>query len=184
MLSKQPTSAQDIFSHAERFYRAFLALRALQPDPRVDEHAHLTLIEPLIVLGALSTELFLKCLICIERPRNSPPRDHNLKRLFDELGEATRKHIEALWDSDVVPRRRDKWDEWERFGLKIPRDLSSALEKGGKAFNVYRYSYEENTEGVHYYLDDLSALLETLILEMKPDLKWLRRAPLPLQQYH
>lgn len=138
----------------------------------------MTLIEPLIVLGALTTELFLKCLICIET--GDKPRGHNLRELFDQLNAATRARIQNMWDSGIALRRRKEWDEIERFGLKMPRDLPSALAKGSNAFERIRYSYEENTEGLHYYLEDLPPLLEGLILEMKPEFEAFRRMPLPL----
>ena len=150
-------------------------LRAVPPE---NVHAAVTLIEPLIVLGALTTELFLKCLICIET--GDTPRGHNLRELFDQLNAATRARIQNMWDSGIALRRRKEWDEIERFGLKMPRDLPSALAKGSNAFERIRYSYEENTEGLHYYLEDLPPLLEGLILEMKPEFEAFRRMPLPL----
>ena len=72
------------------------------------------------------------------------------------------------------------------FNVRVARDLPSALAKGSKAFERYRYTYEENTDGLHYYLEDLSGLLESLILEMRPDFEAFRRAPVPLQgaSYH
>jgi hypothetical protein len=68
----------------------------------------------------------------------------------------------------------------------MPRDLPLALAKGSSAFERYRYSYEGNTEGLHHYLEDLPALLERLILEMKPEFEACRRAPIPLPgvSYH
>jgi hypothetical protein len=45
--------------------------------------------------------------------------------------------------------RSKEWDGIERLGLKMPRDLPSALAKGSEAFKRIRYSYEGNTEGVH-----------------------------------
>jgi hypothetical protein len=54
-----------VFEHAEDFYQAFTTFRRLSPDPRENLHAAITLAEPLIVLGAFATELFLKCLIPI-----------------------------------------------------------------------------------------------------------------------
>jgi len=186
---KPSIAPEKIFEHAECFYQASAVLHThdpvgLHPDNHKTTHAALTLIEPRVVIDAFTTELFLKCLICIET--GSAPREHNLKQLFDLLSEATRTRIESCWDSEVVTRRREKWDKWERLGLKIARDLPSALAKGTNAFKRYRYSYEGDTQDLHYYLEDLPALLERLILEMKPEFEAFRRAPLPLQQtsYH
>jgi hypothetical protein len=183
MMAKPPIAASKIFEHAECFYRASAALHGHYP-LGLHVHAALTLIEPLIVLSAFTTELFLKCLICIET--GSAPREHDLKELFELLSEATRARIQSCWDNEVAPRRREEWDNLERDGLKIARDLPAALAKGTNAFKRYRYSYEGDTDGLHYYLEDLPALLERLILEMKPEFETFRRAPLPLQHmsYH
>jgi hypothetical protein len=184
-MAKQPIAAEKLFEHAECFYQASTALRShlpvrLRPDHFENIHAAMTLNEPLIVLDALTSELFLKCLICIET--GSTPRGHDLKKLFDQLSEATRTRIQSYWESEVATRRREEWDKFERFGLKIARDLPSALAKGTNAFERYRYSYEENTQDLHYYLEDLPALLERLILEMKPEFETFRRASLPSQR--
>jgi HEPN domain-containing protein len=48
----------------------------------------------------LSSELYLKCLICIETGK-SPPKGHDLKALFLRLDLPTRKYIEDLWDEDL-----------------------------------------------------------------------------------
>lgn len=179
-MAKDTIAATGIFQHAEYFYQTLAALHKLNPDPRENLHAATTLAEPLIVLSAITTELFLKCLICIESPGTTPPHDHNLQRLFGQLNVLTRARIQNLWDCEVVPLRREEWDEWEGFGLKISRDLPSALAKGANAFQIYRYSYEEKTDGIHYYLQDLSALLERIILEMRPEFEGWRRKQLPL----
>jgi hypothetical protein len=147
-------------------------------DTHENLHAAITLVEPVIVLSAFTTELFLKCLIRIEAA-SAMPRTHDLKELFDQLSAATRTRLQNLWDSDVATRRSKRWNELEKFGLKMPRDLPSALAKGSNAFDRIRYSYEGNTENLHYYLEDLPALLERVILEMKPEFEASRRRPLP-----
>jgi hypothetical protein len=108
---------------------------------------------------------------------------HNLKVLFAQLSVQTRTRIENLWDSGIAKRSKKKWDDLEAFfHIKIPRELSSALAKGGDAFERLRYSYEENTQDLHYYLEDLPALLEGIILEMKPEFELSRRMPLSLPE--
>jgi hypothetical protein len=187
-MTKPSIAAERIFEHAECFYQASAVLHShdpvgLHPD-NLEKTAAVTLIEPRIVIDAFTTELFLKCLVCIETGR--APHEHNLKKLFDQLSEGTRARIQRCWDSEVATRRREEWDNFERFGLKIARDLPSALAKGTNAFKRYRYSYEDDTEDLHYYLEDLPVLLERLILAMKPEFETFRRASLPLQQtsYH
>jgi hypothetical protein len=184
-MAKPSLTAEKIFEHAECFYRASAALRSrlpvrLRPDHFENIYAAVTLAEPLIVLDALTSELFLKCLICIET--GSTQHGHDLKKLFYQLSEATRTRIQRSWDSEIATRRREKWDDFERLGLKIARDLPSALAKGTNGFERYRYSYEGNTQDLHYYLEDLPEVLEMLILEMKPEFEAFRQAPLPLLQ--
>ena len=176
---KPQIAPEKIFEQADGFYRALAVLRAV---PLETLHTAATLVEPVIVLGALTTELFLKCLICIET--GDTAHGHKLKGLFDQLSEATRARIQDLWDSRVAMRKSKEWDKLEEFGLKMPRDLASALAKGSTAFERIRYSYEGNTEGLHYYLEDLPGLLEQLILEMKPEFEAYRRLPLPLPVTH
>jgi hypothetical protein len=82
--------------------------------PLENTHNVATLAEPLAVLSALTTELFLKCLICIET--GDTPRGHDLKELFDQLSVATRTRIQDLWDSGIAVVRSTKWDEVEGIG--------------------------------------------------------------------
>ena len=181
-MARAPIAAEKIFQHAGCFYQALNVLQAVAPHPRENLHGAVTLAEPVVVLGALTTELFLKCLSCIEIGKAS--HGHDLKELFDELSAETRARIEHAWDSEIVPLRSEEWDRIEALGLSMPRDLRSALAKGSEAFKRIRYSYEGNTEGVHFYVGDLPALLEKLILEIKPEYEAYRRKPLPLPGSH
>lgn len=174
-MTERQVAPEKIFEQACCFHQTLAVIRAIPPE---NMHVELTVIEPSIVLGALTTELFLKCMICIETGNAS--RGHNLRTLFDQITPKSRARIQSLWDSEIATRRQQEWDKRAKFGLDVPRDLPSALAKGSDAFERLRYSYEGNTEGVHYYLDDLPALLERVILEMKPDFEAFRRMPLPL----
>jgi hypothetical protein len=178
MMVKPQIDPAQVFQHADCFYQALNVLRAVAPHPGENLHGALTLAEPVVVLGALTTELFLKCLICIETGNAS--HGHDLKELFDELRAETRARIEHAWDNDIVAFRSKEWDGIEKFGLKMPRDLPSALAKGSEAFKRIRYSYEGNTEGAHFYVGDLPALLEKFILEIKPEFETSRWKSLPL----
>jgi hypothetical protein len=177
-MARPPVAPEKLFEHAGCFYQALNVLHAVAPHPRENLHGAVTLAEPVVVLGALTTELFLKCLICLETGKAS--HGHDLKELFDELSAEVRARIELAWNNDIVPLRRKEWDRIEAFGLTMPRDLPSALVKGSETFKRIRYSYEGNTEGVHFYVGDLPALLEKLILEIKPEFEAYRRRPLSL----
>ena len=61
-------AAEKISEHAECFYQSLLALRSHLPVHLPPKHlqyilARGTLDEPLVVLDALTSELFLKCLV-------------------------------------------------------------------------------------------------------------------------
>ena len=77
-----------IFLQANGFSRAYDIL-ADQRHLAASEMA--TIGYPQIVLSALATELYLKCLICMETGK--APRGHHLKQLFDRLSPETRRRI-------------------------------------------------------------------------------------------
>jgi hypothetical protein len=51
-MAKSQRTPEKVFEHAECFYQAFTALPRINPDPRENLHATVTLAEPLIVLSA------------------------------------------------------------------------------------------------------------------------------------
>ena len=137
-MAKAPIAAEKLFEHAGCFYQALNVLHAAALHPQDNLHGAVTLAEPVVVLGALTTELFLKCLSCIETGKAS--HGHDLKELFDELSAENRARIEHAWDNELVPLRSKEWDRIETLGLSMPRDLCSALAKGSEAFKRIRYS--------------------------------------------
>lgn len=183
LIERTPLSIRNInpaliFEQGDCFYQALAILCNVHPD---NIEIGVILGEPVMVLGALTIELFLKCLVCIET--GVAPRGHNLKELFDGLSEATKKRIQHSWDTGIAVRRSAEWDQMERaVGVKIARDLPTALAVGSKSFELIRYSYEGNTKNLQYYLQDLPALLGRVILEMKPEFKDVRRKGQPLDR--
>lgn len=144
MLEPEP---KNIFLQADAFFNALTILSNVDRD---NEQLAVTIGEPVIVIGALTIELFLKCLTCIDIAR--VPRGHNLKFLYDGLSPSIRNRIQHGWDKEIVPFRSREWDTIEQsFGQKIVRDLPGALAAAGKAFERIRYSYEGNTADVQYF---------------------------------
>jgi hypothetical protein len=165
-----------VFEQADCFYQTLAVLCNVEPE---NTQLAVTIGEPVMVLGALTIELFLKCLICIET--GAVPRGHDLRELFDRLAPATQARILRTWDGDIAVHRASEWDRIESgLGQKIFRDLPSALSAASKAFERLRYSYEGNTADVQYFLQDLPQLLGRVILERKPEWKGLRRPYRPL----
>jgi hypothetical protein len=81
-----------------------------------------------MVLSAFASELYLKCLLCIETDK--VPEDHNLLRLFDGLKVSTRHELDDLWDTDI--RRPEKQAAIEKLralpdGDEIRLDLRCRL---------------------------------------------------------
>jgi hypothetical protein len=175
-MAKQPINPAKIFEQADCFYQAFAILCNVHPE---NIQLAVTLGEPVMVLGALTIELFLKCLICIET--GGAPRTHDLRELFDLLSDSTRTRIQHSWDNGIAAHRAAEWDDIEnRTGVKIARDLPTALSVGGDSFRRIRYSYEGNNQDLQYYLQDLPTLLGRVILEIRPEFETARRKPTPL----
>jgi hypothetical protein len=161
-----------LFLHAAGFYRLehILSNIDIDKDPQVGADIG----SAAVVISALNSELFFKCLICIET--GLVPRGHHLFRLFTQLSARTRSRIEELWDNEVVPFREARWKQIEAaLGRPIKRDLASALEGGSVAFEKIRYSYEGNNDDVEFYISDLPRLLGRVVVELKPEFAFLRR---------
>jgi hypothetical protein len=160
-----------VFVQADCFYKTLAVLCNADPN-----NIRLAVIigEPVMVIAALTIELFLKCLVCMET--GDVPFGHRLKELFERLSVQTQSRIEKEWDRSVAAHRAREWDDLEkRMGVTIARDLPSALAAGSDAFERIRYSYEGNTENVQFYLQDLPQLLGRTIVAIKPEWKTLTR---------
>jgi hypothetical protein len=166
-----------IWQQADCFYQALAMLCNAHPD---NTQLGVMLGEPVMVMGALTIELFFKCLVCIET--GAVPHTHNLKDLFDKLSEQTRKRIQRTWDDDICVHRAKGWDQIETaLGQKVVRDLPGALSVASNSFELIRYSYKGNTAELQYFLQDLPQLLGRVILEMKPEWKDVRRTGRPAE---
>jgi len=156
---------QKIYLHALGFHTAENALGKLTGsfDPQYGSQV----VEANIVLSALTSELFLKCLICIETKLT--PQGHHLGELFKQLTPKTQRSIIELWDTHIVPAREQMWRLIENSqGTKLKRDLPSALFAASRTFEKLRYSYEGNLQDTTFYIGDLPRILRRIILEMNP----------------
>lgn len=182
MIAMPTVEPSKIFVQADCFYNTLTVLCNVEPE---NEELGVILGEPVMVIGALTIELFLKCLACIET--GHVPRGHNLRDLYAGLSASTRDRIERTWNNDIAVHRASEWDRIEAgLGQKIFRDLPSALTAASRSFERIRYSYEGNTADVQYFLQDLPQLLGRIVLEMKPEWKGLKRPyrPLPPSAHH
>jgi hypothetical protein len=130
----KPIDPSDIWVHADCFYQTLAILCNVEPG---NNQLGIMLAQPTIVVGALTIELFLKCLICIET--NKIPRIHHLRDLFDMLTPKTRARITEHWDNSIAKHRAPEWDAMERAAeVTIARDLPTALAVGSEAFEKIR----------------------------------------------
>jgi HEPN domain-containing protein len=172
---EKPLDPSEIFVQADCFCKALEILCEVNPN---DTQAIVIIGEPGMVLGTLTIELFLKCLVSIES--GDVPGIHNLRELFGELSLPTRNRIQQGWD-EIAAHRAEQWNLLEkRLGIAMARDLPSALAAGCDPYRQVRYSYEANTERLQYYIHDLPQLLGKIVLEIKPEWQTLRRNYQPL----
>ena len=116
-----------------------------------------------MVLSALASELFLKCLLLIE---NKPPgRTHLLNKLYEELNDSTKARIESGWATMMGHRAGDIEAREREYGIEIPRDLPTALADCGDAFRLLRYIYEDPA-APKFYITDLPVVLQDVILDI------------------
>jgi hypothetical protein len=163
-----------IFQHASHFHESDHRLRNTVPRDQPDQVPLVA--HPAMVLSVFASELYLKCLLCIEmgKVRNT----HNLKVLFRDLQPATRRRLEDLWDQDVQrPERRRVFDHIRSLpmGRDLRLDLIYALDIGANSFTELRYFYE--TQRSHFLLGEFPNLLRLVVLEKCPLWGMARDAP-------
>jgi hypothetical protein len=158
---------KEIFLQARRFLSTERLLWApIMENPKLSAEVA----QPCMVMSALSSELFLKCLICLEK--GVVPAGHHLAALYEELANDTKIRIEQKWDSEIVPLRGDVWNAVEvstNGKIVFEIDLPSALQAGNRAFEHIRYNYEPESVNSDFYIGDLPALLMKVILQKKPE---------------
>ena len=149
-----------IFQHAEAFIGAIDQLHRTSTRERF---AVLGL--PVAVLSTFVSEIYLKCLICLETGKGA--HGHYLHDLFLCLSPTTQKILEAKWNA-IMMERTEVLDRLDRQMSKpVPRDLRSNLKEGNKAFPQLRYIYEGG-EDFRFLLGDLPIALRQTVMHVKP----------------
>lgn len=161
---------QKIFVHASTFHKSYELLRnsVLPKDGSSPDDQKVALIaHPSMVLSVFASELYLKCLLCVETSK--VPAVHDLEKLFMGLPVKTRHEIDDLWDTDIrQPGKQAVLDKLRETptGKEIKNDLRYALGKGADAFMELRYFYE--TEQSFFLLSDFPYVLRVAILRRFP----------------
>ena len=135
---KTAPDPRKIYDHGVRFLTADLHMRHTCVG---NERLQDALMFPAMVLSAFAAELFFKSLLLLEG--TDPGNTHNLHTLFKRLHNKTKDAIEARWDQSMVDRNHEFEKNEKLLGIKIPRELRSALVDCGDAFERMRYIYEE-----------------------------------------
>jgi hypothetical protein len=155
--------------HALGFHVAENALGSLTQTPNAQLGGQV--VQAQMVVSALTTELFLKCLVCIETKLT--PQGHHLSELFKLLKPQTQSKTIHLWDTHIVPVRDPQWkiieNSLQGAAEKFKRDLPGALVAASRAFERIRYNYEPDSKTASFYVGDLPRILHRVILEMKPE---------------
>jgi HEPN domain-containing protein len=92
-MGKKALDPLKMFVHAERFRftdRYLRSPKVMSNDPRVGSY----IVAPTLVLSAFASELYLKCLLCLNA--FAVPTTHNLKNLFGRLPRKDRRRIEEM----------------------------------------------------------------------------------------
>jgi hypothetical protein len=167
-MKKASRSALDplkIFEHATHFHESDHRLRNTVPADRPDQIPLIA--HPAMVLSVFASELYLKCLLCVET--GSVPITHNLKVLFRDLQPMTKRALEDLWDEDIRrPERRSVLDHIRGLpnGSALKLTLPYVLDIGANSFVQLRYFYESQES--YFLLGDFPNLLRKVIVERFP----------------
>ncbi|MET4477996.1 hypothetical protein [Bradyrhizobium sp. F1.13.3] len=120
---------------------------------------------PAASLFALSSEIFLKCLLAVKHKGLIPRKiqwNHHLRELFDELPH-THATIEKHWNAAIEKNELYKINDGP---FRTKTDLKTCLTEGAKAFEKYRYVYEQSL--VPFSLQPLPDVLVAAISELEP----------------
>jgi len=169
--SKNKLDARKIFDHAGKFQWSYEHLKdanVITPE-QMQKYAG----DVAMVVSALATELYLKCLLVDFGASVEDLRTHNLLELYGKLPEQVQTRLYTLWDQDI-------WEQHKRFFISevegivkedIPRHLPTALKFGANTFMELRYVYEQSPRNINNILMELPELLRRVIAEIHTD--WL-----------
>jgi hypothetical protein len=160
----------EIYMNAESYRLAYITLRITGDK---DPNFMTAVATPHMVLSAFATELYFKCLLCLEGSKVMPT--HNLKALFRELAPQTRTRVEQLWKRHAVGLE-EMWRMIEQTtNTPVPRDFVTLLAMSSNAFQKLRYVHEDASGS--FFVGDLPPILRTIILDRRPLWATLRHAP-------
>ena len=105
--------------------------------------------QPLVTVSAVACEIYLKMLIT-NKLGKLPPKGHKLKKLYEQLTEEQKKHIE------------DEFNKW----IEDRSDFETEIAQIDNSFLEWRYLYEkgwiEDTRITHIRIGSIVKLMEIL----------------------
>jgi transcriptional regulator with XRE-family HTH domain len=123
-------------------------------------------IAPLAVNSALAVELYLKCLLLLEGKSYAPV--HDLKSLFDSVDTDDKERIKQFFTEDIA--RKEYIKRIQASNPEMRYEVEPILEAANKAFEEWRYIFEEKDYTRYYYgLEEVREAVERIILEIKPE---------------
>jgi hypothetical protein len=154
-----------IFLQAENFHQASkLINHVMRESPAGDWHPELLV--PDIVVTAFACEIYLKCLIAIDRKTN-PPYWHELDRLYGKLSQDLKSNLQRKWEQYLsTSKQRQRIESGTK---EMPQSLARAIKYHADHFEDFRYIYEMS-DPKEFYLNGLLNILRNTALEFFP--KW------------
>jgi hypothetical protein len=151
-----------VFLHAEAFDRAYQRLLEAYQDNQTFANA-----TPIGTLGAFTLELYLKCLLVLQN--GEVEREHDLRKLFDELTPATQQRLRDLTRPHLAAAEKYFADAISD-GSPIPKvDFDLLLDWSRRAFEYARYVYEGLPPQSGWMAGGIVYAARAAILELHPE---------------
>jgi len=160
-LTEKFLNPKEIFNTAEVFSRAADLI-----NKEMQTNKDFSLMAPFVVNRAFSLELYLKCLIVLEK--GFIPKDkkvHGLKDLYGLISAKSKQVIKSNYNKLVANDITLKIAHREK---NIDLDLSTVLNKISSAFVKWRYIYEKNFTDF-YSVKTIAISIKKRIFELKPE---------------
>jgi hypothetical protein len=128
----------------------------------------LHLMFPMVVNGAFSMELHLKCLLAVE---NNVTKGHDLKALFSALSKDSQDWIRGTYEKKYRPQEEARYRSVP--GVPHPStDFDEVLAASSRAFEKFRYAFEGSVkDGEGWLAGSILECVRERTLALRPDLK-------------
>ncbi|OIR00593.1 hypothetical protein GALL_172830 [mine drainage metagenome] len=155
--------AQKYFDAAENFYRASQTIY-YNLNKEGSEEKELGMINVFNVNHSFAIELYLKCLICIEKGEvKGKNRNHLLFKLYSVLSTSTQERIKHLYNESSLKLQH------ATVFLVNPNedDFVEILKEIDTPFEIFRYYFEKGVELPIYKLNNAVSCIRAVIFEVE-----------------